>query len=82
VRLILRLLAGAYLAYIAVVVLLLTPALNFLPGWYVKKQFGRELYSEIILFNPFTIALEVRGASMPEKDGDRFVDLRNATVNL
>ena len=81
-RLILRVLVGLYLAYLAVVVLVLTPALNFLPAWYTKTELGRELRSEIILFNPFTLALEVRGASLPELDGTRFAELHDATVNL
>ena len=81
-RLVLRSLAFIYLAYLAIALLLVLPALNFLPHWYVKNQLGRELHSEIILFNPFTIALEVRKAELPELNGERFVGLYNATVNL
>ncbi len=81
-QLVLRSLAFIYLAYLAIALLIVLPALNFLPQWYVKNQLGRELHSEIILFNPFTIALEVREAELPELDGERFVGLHNATVNL
>ena len=81
-QLVLRSLAFIYLAYLAIALLIVLPALNFLPQWYVKNQLGRELHSEIILFNPFTIALEVRKAELPELDGERFVGLYNATVNL
>ena len=74
-RLILRILVGVYITYLAVVVLVLTPVLNFLPASYVKKEFGRELSTDIILFNPFTLALKVRRASLPEKNGEPFVCL-------
>ena len=81
-RLIIRVLAGLYIAYLAVAVLVILPALNFLPHWYVKQAFERELHTRIILFNPFTLALEVRHADLPEHDGGRFASLENATVNL
>jgi flagellar motor protein MotB len=82
VRLFVRVLVGIYIAYLAVVVLLLTPALNFLPSWYAREYLGREFRSDIILFNPFTVALEVRRAELPEHDGERFAELHNATVDL
>ena len=81
-RLILRILVGVYITYLAVVVLVLTPVLNFLPASYVKKEFGRELSTDIILFNPFTMALKVRRASLPEENGEPFVELDDATVDL
>ena len=81
-RLILRILVGAYIAYLAIVVLVLTPALNFLPAWFVKNEFDRDLGSDIILFNPFTLSLEARGIRLPEKNGNPFVEFSNATVDL
>lgn len=81
-RIVLRWVAVAYVAYLAVALLLIMPALNFLPSWYVKQFPGRELHSEIILFNPFTLALEARKVELPELDGSRFVGFNNALVDL
>ena len=81
-RAIIRILAIAYIAYLAIVVLIITPALNFLPTWYVKQTFGRQLHTEMVLFNPFTLALEVRQAALPELEGERFFEVDKATVNL
>ncbi|MCB1676254.1 MAG: DUF748 domain-containing protein [Halioglobus sp.] len=81
-RSILRILACVYLAYLAIVVLVITPALNTLPHWYVEKTFNRQLQTEIILFNPFNLSLQVRDAALPEHDGQRFVSLEQATANL
>ena len=79
---VLRILAIIYLSYLAIVLLLVTPALNLLPGWAVKKYLGRDLHSEIIWFNPFTLSLELNKTEIPEPDGSRFVSLDRATVNL
>ena len=81
-RKILRGLAILYIAYIAISVVVIMPALNFLPPWYVKQSLNRNLHTDIILFNPFSLALEVRGARLPEHNGERFVSLDQATVNL
>jgi hypothetical protein len=75
-------LAIIYIAYLAIVVLVITPALNFLPPWYVKQTFGRQLHTELVLFNPFTLALDVRQAALPEHGGERFFEVDKATVNL
>ena len=77
-----RILAIIYISYLALVLLVVTPALNLLPGWAVKKYLGRELQSEIIWFNPFTLSLELQKTAIPELDGSRFVSLDRATVNL
>lgn len=81
-RKVFRGLAIAYFAYLAIALLVIMPALNFLPRWYVKQTLGRELHSEIILFNPFSLSLEVRGAELPEHTGERFAGLDKAAVNL
>ncbi len=79
---VIRILVIIYLSYLAFVLLLVTPALNLLPGWAVKKYLGRELQSEIIWFNPFTLSLELNKTAIPELDGSRFVSLDRASVNL
>ncbi len=79
---VLRILAISYASYLALVLLVITPALNLLPPWLVKKYLGREFHSEIIWFNPFTLSLELRKTELPEHDGTRFVSLDSATVDL
>ncbi|MEP5567869.1 MAG: DUF748 domain-containing protein, partial [Halioglobus sp.] len=77
-----RTLVAIYLVYIAVIIFILLPAVNFLAPWYVKDQYGRDLQTEIILFNPFTLNAQVRGASLLELDGDPFASIDKAAVNL
>ncbi len=77
-----RILAIIYASYLALVLLVVTPALNLLPGWAVKKYLGRDFHSEIIWFNPFTLSLELNKTAIPELDGSRFVSLDSASVNL
>lgn len=81
-RSIFRILAVAYIAYIAISVLVIIPALNFIPHWYVKEALNRDLHTDIIVFNPVALSLEVRGAQLPEHNGERFASLGQATVNL
>ena len=77
-----RILGISYLAYLVIVLVIITPALNLLPSWAVKKYLGRELHSEFTYFNPFTLSLEVGKTALPEHDGARFVSLTHATINL
>lgn len=72
----------AYAAYLAFTFLILLPALNFLPPWFAKKTWGRDLSTELVLFNPFTLALEIRQGALAEPDGGRFLDFDRAQVNL
>ena len=71
-----------YIAYLAIAILVVMPALNFIPPWYVKENYNRELHTELVIFNPFTLALEVRKAALPEPDGEQFAGLQRAEVNL
>ena len=81
-RTILRFVAILYIVYIAIAVLLVMPALNFLPPWYMQKTFDRQLHTDIVLLNPFTLSLEVRNAELPEHDGERFAAVGKAMVDL
>ena len=72
----------AYAAYLAVAFFILLPALNFLPPWLAKEQWGRALTTELVLFNPFTLALEIRQGALAEPDGSRFLDFDRAEVNF
>ena len=63
-RLLTRIVIGAYLAWLVLTLLVAMPALNFLAPWFMQTQYGRELRTDIILVNPFTLAVEVRGADL------------------
>mgnify|MGYP001819732708 FL=1 len=81
-KFLLRAVLWIYLSYLAISILVVTPALNFLAPWAAQKYLGRELQTEIILFNPFTLSLEVKQAEVPEHDGRRFFGLGRGLVDL
>ena len=81
-RIALRGLAYSYIAYLVVTFLVLLPALNFLPPWLAKEHWGRTLTTELVLFNPFTLALEARGGALSEPDGSEFLDFERVEANL
>ncbi|MCR9186568.1 MAG: DUF748 domain-containing protein [Halieaceae bacterium] len=72
----------AYTVYLACSLLILLPALNILPHRFLQDQYGRQLNSELILFNPFTLALQVRNAALSEPDGEPFLAFSYAEMNL
>ena len=71
-----------YIIYVAISLVIVLPALNILAPRLVHEQLNRTLKAEIILYNPFTMALEVRQASLLEPGGETFAALRRAEVNL
>lgn len=81
-RLIARVVTGVYLAWLILILVVVMPAVNFLAPWYMQTQYGRELRTDIILVNPFTLAVEARGAYLRELDGRPFAALDTARVNL
>lgn len=81
-RKLLRILAIAYLVYLGIVLLVITPALYFLPPHFARDYLGRELQAKYILFNPFTLSLEARELALPDRDGSPFVSLDSASVNV
>jgi uncharacterized protein involved in outer membrane biogenesis/outer membrane protein OmpA-like peptidoglycan-associated protein len=82
VRRLIKILAIIYLAYLAIMVLVVNPALNILPPGYVKDYTGRELQADLILLNPFTLSLDTGKLALPDPDGSQFVSLESATINL
>ncbi|MEH6581794.1 MAG: DUF748 domain-containing protein [Halioglobus sp.] len=78
----LRKLLMLYCAYLLVGLLLILPALNFLTPWYIEKTLGRKFQSELILFNPFTLSVEIRGAELAELDASSFIAFSSARANL
>ncbi len=81
-RIAMRTLVYSYIACLMIAFLVLLPALNFIPPWLAREHWGRTLTTDLVLFNPFTLALEVRGAALSEPDGSRFLAFERAEVNL
>lgn len=84
-RVVMRLLrwtASLYLIYVGLSLLVIFPALNILTPGLVKDALNREFRSEIILFNPFTLALEVRRGSLEETDGHQPLALKRVKLDL
>lgn len=78
----LRIAAYLYLAYLLLAVAVISPALTLLPERLAGAYIDRPLTLEWAWFNPFTLALEVRGLALTEKDGEPFTGLDAASVNL
>tara|TARA_R110000772_G_scaffold141114_7_gene250548 strand:+ start:51462 stop:54326 length:2865 start_codon:yes stop_codon:yes gene_type:complete len=72
----------AWVVYLACSVLIVLPALNILPHRFLQDHYGRQLGTELILFNPFTLAVEVREATLSEPEGGPFLAFSHAEVNL
>jgi outer membrane protein OmpA-like peptidoglycan-associated protein len=81
-RHLLRYVLGAYLLYLALALLVLLPALNILAPRLSEKHLDRELRSELILFNPFTLAFEIRKARLAEPDGTPFAAAKLLRVDF
>lgn len=79
-----RIFAVIYLSYLAICLLVLLPAMNIIAPRLVEQTTGRTLSSELILFNPFTLSLELRGMTLnAEGDGDpALVSFERARANL
>lgn len=81
-RTIFRVAVIAYVTYLALALLVITPALNFLPHKYVKDAWGRQLQTGWVLFNPFTVSLDVRDAELSGAAGERFLAFSDASIDL
>lgn len=78
----LRFLGWTYLTYLALSLFVILPALNFAAPWAVKEFLDRELRHEILIFNPFTLTVELRDAVVLESDGHVPLSLDKAAVSL
>ena len=77
-----RWVCSGYLVYLGLSFAVILPALNIAGPWAVSRFLNRELSHELILFNPFTLALELRGAEIREADGHRPLALRLLRMDL
>lgn len=69
----LKIVVVLYLAYLALMTVVAMPALNILAPRLYRAETGRELLlDKIILLNPFTLAVTVRGAASDNPDHSRF----------
>lgn len=82
VRTLLRWGLCSYALYLLVCLLLIMPALNILTPRVVDSALNRELRSELILFNPFSLTLEARGVAIIENGGHIPVGFKSLRVNL
>lgn len=82
VRTVLRITALVYIAYLAIALLLISPALNILPHRYLNDTFGRELQTGWVLFNPFTLSLDIHDAQLNDANGERFLAFSEASIDL
>ncbi len=81
-RRLLKTVGVAYGIYLMLSLLVILPLLNILPPRLVKEQLHRELRAELILFNPFTLALEARNTELLEHDGHRPLAFRQLLINF
>lgn len=72
----------AYVTYLALALLVITPALNILPHNYVKDTWGRDLRTGWVLFNPFKVSLDIRDLELSDAGGARFLAFSDASINL
>jgi hypothetical protein len=82
VRIFLRVVAIFYIAYLALALVLISPALNLLPHRYLQDTYGRELQTGWVLFNPFTLSLDISEARLNDPDGERFIAFSEASIDL
>ncbi|WOJ93868.1 DUF748 domain-containing protein [Congregibacter variabilis] len=71
-----------YLGYLLLCLLVLMPALNILAPRIVDSTLNRELRSELLLFNPFTLTLEARDVTIVESGGHEPLGFESLRINL
>ncbi len=81
-RTFLRAVAIIYIVYLAIALLLISPALNILPHKYLQDTYGRELQTGWVLLNPFTLSLDISEAQLSDGTGERFAGFSEASVDL
>ena len=78
----LRIVAIIYIAYVAIALVIITPALNFFPHKYVQDTYGRQLNTGWVLLNPFKISLDMSEAELTDTRGEPFASFSEASINL
>lgn len=81
-RKILKGLGFLYLFYLALAMFVVLPLLNIYTPKLVQENTQRELRSELLWFNPFTLALHAKGLSLHEVDGHNPLAFRELVADL
>ncbi|MEM6486197.1 MAG: DUF748 domain-containing protein [Pseudomonadota bacterium] len=71
-----------YLFYVGLILLLVTPALNYFVPRLASSALNRDVESELLVLNPFNLALDVRGVSIVEADGHVPLAFDRVQINL
>lgn len=79
---VLRYLGIGYTIYIALSLLIIFPVLNLMAPRLAESELGREFRASVIVFNPFTVALDVRNGEFYNPDGSFFLGWRKVSVNI
>lgn len=78
----LRIAAIAYLVYLALALLVISPALNLLPHRYLQENYGWELETGWVLLNPFKLSLDISDADIRDPEGETVLSFSSGSVNL
>ncbi|WOJ96157.1 DUF748 domain-containing protein [Congregibacter brevis] len=81
-RILFRWCLRGYLFYLFLSLFVALPALNIMVPRLTHDALNRELQSEILLFNPFSLTLEARGVSIVEPSGHTPLGFESLEVNL
>lgn len=73
---------GLYLGWVLLVIFLVWPLLNILPHHLIREQLQRDFHSELILFNPFTLTLEMRRGVLRDSDDTAMLSVEYLHANL
>ena len=75
-------LAGIYVGYLAVCILLLMPLINWGLGAVYQQQTGRTLQYHFIRFNPFALSLTLTNVRDNNSDASNLWSAKRAYINL
>ncbi|MFK7977720.1 MAG: DUF748 domain-containing protein [Halioglobus sp.] len=76
----------AYLVYLGIALLIITPLLNFLPHKFLQDNYDRELATKFVWLNPFALSLDVHEGQLYEPSEptttEPFVAFKTLSVNV
>ena len=81
-RIVLRIAVIAYLVYVVLALLIISPALNLLPHRYLQENYGWELNTGWVLLNPFKLSLDISEAEVKDSAGEPVLSFSRGSVNL
>ncbi|MEM0912261.1 MAG: DUF748 domain-containing protein [Pseudomonadota bacterium] len=72
----------AYAVYLAIALLIISPALNYFPHRYIEDNYGWDLQTKWVVLNPFKLSLDISEFDLTDDNGEPFLKFNDATVNL